>query len=369
MILNELNILNFKNIAEAQLLLSPKVNCFVGNNAMGKTNVLDAVHFLSFCKSSNYAPDSVAINHNSDFFMLRGNYTRHGEPVEVTLALQRGKRKVLKKDGKDYQRLSAHIGLLPLVMISPADFNLITGTGEERRRLIDQIISQENAQYLAALINYGKALENRNAMIKAGYRDQLLFETVERQLVEYGTYIHAARKNWIEGFKPVFMRYYNAIAGDGEQVSLEYKSHLNEASMQQVLDSNRERDMVLGYTSRGVHRDDIELLLDSHPMRRIGSQGQCKTYTIALRFAQYESIKTATGTKPLLLLDDIFDKLDASRVENIINVVGDDSFGQIFITDTNRENIDAIIRRTAGSGNSDSHYRIFAVENGIITPQ
>lgn len=356
--LENLTIVNFKNLVECQLDFSPNINCFIGNNGMGKTNVLDAIYYLSFVKSCSNVSDQLVLNHAADYMMLRGRYRRCGEPVEVAMAYQKGKRKTLKRDGKEYKRFSQHIGLLPLVMVSPMDWDLIRGSGEERRRLMDQIIAQSNQEYLAHLIRYNKALENRNSLIKQGMRDALLFETVEHQLHESGMAIHAARMQWIDEFTPIFMRYYNAIAGGAEQVRLELNSHLNDCPMRELLDRNRDRDMIVGYTTHGVHRDDINLLLDGHSMRKVGSQGQCKTYTIALRLAQYDFIKAQNTALPILLLDDIFDKLDANRVESIIKVVNDNRFGQIFITDTNRTHLDEIIK-TLNNG-----YKIFVVNNG-----
>ena len=228
MILNCVSILNFKNIEEAALQFSPKVNCFIGNNGMGKTNILDAIYYLSFSKSYINQGDSMVIHHDADFLMLKGDYTRRAEPLEIALSLQRGKRKTMKRNGKEYKKLSEHIGLLPAVMVSPMDWELIRGAGDERRRLMDMIISQSNAEYLAALIRYGKAIENRNALIKQGYRDPILFETVEEQMCAAGQYIHECRKAWVEDFSPIFMNYYQAISGSAETVSLEYKSHLNQ---------------------------------------------------------------------------------------------------------------------------------------------
>lgn len=362
MILEKISILNYKNIGDVELQFSPKVNCLIGNNGMGKTNVLDAIYFLSFCKSCTNQADSSVINHEAQYMMLQGQYTRRDVAEHITLSMQRGKRKRVKRGDKEYKRLSQHIGLLPLVMVSPLDWDLIRGAGEERRRLMNHIISQGDAVYLDALIRYTKALEQRNAMIKNEYRDPLLYETVEAQLCQAATVIHSAREQWIAQFGPVFMRYYQAIAGGREQVEIIYKSHLAQATMQQVLGANRERDYIMGYTTRGVHRDDIELLLDGHSMRKTGSQGQCKTYTIALRLAQYDFLKHNTGITPLLLLDDIFDKLDASRVESIIDAVSDKRFGQIFITDTNRTHLDEIINRLSDD------YMMIAVDHGACKP-
>ena len=364
MTLEQLSILNYKNIGEAQLQFSPKVNCLIGNNGMGKTNVLDAIYYLSYCRSfTSNNEHSAAINHAADFLLLQGRYDRKQATEEISLSVQRGKRKTVKRNGKDYKRLSEHIGLLPLVMVSPLDWDLIRGGGDERRKLMDQIISQGNRRYLDALIRYNKSLEQRNSMIKRDYRDPLLYESVEQVMDSTATILHQARQQWLEEFAPIFMRYYQAIAGDNEHVRLSYKSHVGDCTMQQILNANRDRDMIMGYTTRGVHRDDIELWLGDHSMRRTGSQGQCKTYTIALRLAQFEFLKKYTCTTPILLLDDIFDKLDSQRVASIINVVSNNrNFGQIFITDTNRTHLDEIVAMMSGD------YAMFDVDNGVITP-
>ena len=363
MTLDSVTILNYKNIAEARLEFSPRLNCFTGKNGVGKTNLLDAIYYLSFCRSGvSQGGDATVINHDSDVALLQGRYTRHGEVEQISIGLQRGRRKAVKRNGKEYQRLSHHIGLLPIVMISPLDWDLIRGSGEERRRLMNQIISQSAPEYLDALIRYGKAVENRNAMIRNGFRDPILFETVEQQMCATAATLHSARAEWIKEFSPIFLRYYQAIAQSEETVAVGYSSHLNEASMRELLDASRERDFILGYTSQGPHRDDIELTLDGYLMRKTGSQGQCKTYTIALRLAQFDFLKRLSGVTPILLLDDIFDKLDANRVANIISLTADDRFGQIFITDTNRTHLDRIIR------NAGSDYRIFTVDAGACNP-
>ena len=361
MILHSISILNYKNIAEASLEFSPKVNCLIGNNGMGKTNILDAIYYLSYCKSSTGQTDSSVITHGASEMLLQGRYTRRDADEHISMGMRRGQRKVARRNGKEYKRLSQHIGLLPLVMVSPADSDLIRGAGEERRRLMDVIISQSNSEYLNAIIAYGKALEQRNAMIKKECHDPVLYEAVEHQMAQTASLIHSVRRQWIAQFEPIFMRYYSAIAGDGETVHLSYKSHLNEGTMEQLLEASRQRDFILGHTTRGVHRDDIELLLGDFSMRKTGSQGQCKTYTIALRMAQFEFLKAHTATTPILLLDDIFDKLDASRVENIVKIVSDARFGQIFITDTNRTHLDKIVKQVSGS------YAMYVVDNGAYT--
>ena len=364
MTLKHITILNYKNIAEARLSFSPGINCLIGNNGQGKTNVLDAIYCLSYCRSFTGSNDASVIKHDEPFMMLQGAYDRRGQDEEITLSQQRGRRKVMRRNGKDYKRLSQHVGLLPLVMVSPMDWDLIRGSGEERRRLMDQIISQTNAEYLDALIRYTKALEQRNALIRNEVDDPLLYETVEHTLQVAGQVIHAAREQWLAEFAPIFMSYYQAVAGENETVRLTYKTHLADGkTMQDVLRENRRRDFAVGYTSRGVHRDDIELWLGDYSMRKTGSQGQCKTYSIALRLAQFDFLKRNTAITPILLLDDIFDKLDARRVERIVGVVSQaDTFGQIFITDTNRTHLDHIMSRAAAGG-----YALFAVEQGRCT--
>ena len=359
MTLRNISILNFKNIAEAALDFSGGVNCFIGDNGMGKTNLLDAVYYLSFCKSYTGIGDSGLLRHGADMMMVQGSYLRREQDEVVSIGYKPGRRKVVKRGGKEYDRLSRHIGLLPLVMVSPADWELIRGTGEERRRFVDQIIAQGDAEYMSHLIKYARGVENRNAMLRRGLRDPLLLEAVEQPLCASAAYIHRARQAWVGGFSPIFLEYYRQISASAETVTLSYRSHLSGGTpMQEVLDRNRDH-AVLGYTSAGVHRDDVELMLDGHPMRKIGSQGQCKTYTVAMRLAQYDFLRRMNGgVTPLLLLDDIFDKLDARRVENIIGVVAGDTFGQIFITDTNRTHLDHIIRRVG------KDYRIFGVKEG-----
>lgn len=360
--LKHIDITNYKNIAEQSLTFSDGVNCLIGNNGMGKTNVLDAIYFLSFCKSFVRQRDAEVIRHGESFMMLHGTYSRREATEDIRVALQAGKRKSVSRGGKEYQRLSQHIGLLPLVMVSPLDWDLIRGNGEERRRFMDQIIAQGNPQYMEALIRYAKAHEQRNSMLRNEMRDALLYETVEHAMCESAATIHSAREKWTHHFTPIFMEYYAAVAGDAEPVALNYVSHLNDATMEQALAATRERDLVLGYTSRGPHRDDIELTLGTHPMRNTGSQGQCKTYTIALRLAQYDFLRRHVPTTPILLLDDIFDKLDARRVEHIVDVVSSERFGQIFITDTNRTHLDEIMARQAGE------HTMFIVENGTCVP-
>ncbi|MCM1162845.1 MAG: DNA replication and repair protein RecF [Muribaculaceae bacterium] len=364
--LEELSLTNFKNIPSARLQLSGKVNCFLGNNGMGKSNLLDAIYYLSFCKSFTGVADRMAITRGEDFAILRGTYERKGVPEELLMGLSTTRRKSLKRSGKEYGRLSAHIGSFPLVMAAPQDVDLIRDSGEERRRWMDMVISQSDPLYLDSLIRYNRGLEQRNRLLREGCVDHGLFDAVETMMEMAALTINEARARWTAELTTLFSRHYAAIAGTDEQVSLSYVSHLNtpEASLRTLLDSARRHDEIVRHTSVGPHRDDIEMNLDGMPMRRTGSQGQCKTFTIALRMAQYDFLSRATGMRPLLLLDDIFDKLDATRVERIMEMVTtSDSFGQIFITDTNRKHLDEIMERTG------SDFKLWSVDNGEFTQQ
>ena len=352
MILKQIRICNFKNIGEAKLEFSPKVNGLLGNNGMGKSNLLDAIYYLSFCKSFSGMTDSMLMRRGEDFLMVQGSYLRRGLDEEVAIGINKGRRKSLKRQGKEYQRLSSHIGAFPLVMSSPEDIELIRGASEGRRRLMDMVISQSDHIYLDELIRYSRALEQRNKLLRDGVVDHNLYLAVEMAMERSAGYIHSARAKWVERLTAIFQTYYEAVAGSSEKVSLSYESSLNEPSttMGALLDS-------------GPHRDDIEMLIDGMPMRRAASQGQCKTYSIALRLAQYDFLRsTLDGIKPLLLLDDIFDKLDASRVERIMEVVTRPNFGQIFVTDTNRTHLDEIMSHTAGD------YSLWHVTNGTFNP-
>ncbi|MDE6860494.1 MAG: DNA replication and repair protein RecF [Duncaniella sp.] len=364
MLIKQLSLTNFKNIAEATLEFSEKVNCFLGNNGMGKSNLLDSIYFLSFCKSFSKVNDRMLIRRGEDFAIVRGEYVRKGVDEELIMGLSSSRRKSLKRGGKEYDRLSSHIGSFPLVMIAPQDIDLIRESGEERRHWMDVVISQSDPVYLDNLIRYNRALEQRNKLLREGSVDANLYGAVEIMLEMSAAYIHDARAQWIDRLTTIFDKYYNTIAGDGEHVSLAYQSGLNRdgITMQTLLDEARRHDEIVRHTSVGIHRDDIDMQLEGMPMRRTGSQGQCKTFTIALKLAQYEFLHSATGMRPLLLLDDIFDKLDATRVERIMSLVTDDSFGQIFITDTNRTHLDEIMSRTGGD------YRMWSVDNGVFTP-
>lgn len=368
MILEHLSIINYKNIQEATLELSPNINCFIGHNGAGKTNVLDAVYFLSFCHSAQTTQDSLVIRHDQDFFMLEGEYqasdlSPQASNFTIHCGMKRGTKKVFRRDKKAYQRLSEHIGLIPIVLISPADIQLIEGSSEERRRLMDVVISQLDHPYLESLNRYNKALQQRNAMLKIEDRepDPELLSLWEEQMAREGEMIYQKRADFVEQLIPLFQRFYETISGGHEQVSLKYTSHCQRGPLLEVIQRDRFKDRAVGYSLHGIHRDDLEIMLDGHPMRREGSQGQQKTFVIALKLAQFEFLKrTNAQTTPLLLLDDIFDKLDAQRVEQIIQLVASDQFGQIFITDTNRDHIDQILSK------SSFDYKLYEVNDGEI---
>lgn len=346
--LKRISIVNYKNLEQAELTFSRKMNCIIGKNGMGKTNLMDAVYYLSFCKSATNPIDSQNIRHEQDFFVLQGFYeTDGGDPEEVYCGLKRRQKKQFKRNKKEYTRLSDHIGLIPLVMVSPADTLLIAGGSEERRRFMDVVISQFDREYLDALIRYNKALMQRNTLLKAELEpDEELMIVWEEMMASTGEIVFRKRRQFIEEFIPIFQSYYAYISQNREQVKLSYQSHAAEGDLLTLLRENRQRDRVMGYSLKGIHKDDLIMQLGEFPMKREGSQGQNKTYLIALKLAQFEFLKrTGSGTTPLILLDDIFDKLDALRVEQIVKLVAGDNFGQIFITDTNRDHLDRILKR------------------------
>ena len=364
MILKELSLINYKNLVQADLILSPKMNCFIGDNGMGKTNLLDAVYYLSFCRSYTNPVDSQIIRHGEEVCMLQGKY-EFGDEVkeEIYCAIRRRQKKQFKRNKKEYERLSDHIGLVPLVMISPADNELITGGSEVRRRFMDMAVSQFDKEYLRALLRYNKALQQRNVLLKNEELavDFTLLDLWEEQMVEAGVFIHRKRKEFIEEFTPIFNQFYARISQSGEQVSFSYVSQLNDTDFLEKLRHNRQRDLFLGYTSAGIHRDELEMLLDDYPIKKVGSQGQNKTYFVSLKLAQFHFLLKRGKTTPIMLLDDIFDRLDSKRVEEIVKLVSGAEFGQIFISDTNRGSLDKILARI----NNNSH--IYSVADGEIT--
>ncbi len=363
MILDRISIINYKNFRQADVEFSPKVNCFIGNNGEGKTNLLDAVYYLSFCRSCNNPVDSQLIRHGEDFMMLEGQYSHDGGESElISCGLKRGQKKTFRRNKKAYKRLSEHIGLIPLVMVTPQDTSLVEGGSEERRHFLDMVIVQYDKSYMEALGNYNKALQQRNALLKQEpLPDLALIEIWEEEMARNGEVVYQKRKAFIEEFIPYFQRIYNFVSGGKETVSINYISHCQRGDLLDVIQRDRHKDIAVGYSLHGIHRDDLELLLDDYNMKREGSQGQNKTLVLSMKLAQFEFLRrTISQTTPLLLLDDIFDKLDARRVENIISLVSGDTYGQIFITDTNRDHLDSIL------ASSESGYRLFHVEKGEV---
>jgi DNA replication and repair protein RecF len=363
MFLDKLSVVNYKSLKQSELELSPKMNCFFGNNGMGKTNLLDAIYYLSFCKSHTNLADTQNIRHDEDFFVIQGFYMFGEKREEIYCGFKRRQKKHFKRNKKEYERLSDHIGLIPLVMVSPSDYDLIQGGSEERRKFMDMVISQYDKTYLDALIRYNKALMQRNALLKDNYSDETLFDIWEERMAEAGKIIFDGRTGFIRDFIPGFREYYDYICQSAEQVSLQYESHLQQGELIDLLKQSREKDRIIGFTRKGVHKDDLNMQLGDYPMKRIGSQGQNKTYLIALKLAQFNFLKNIGPQVPILLLDDIFDKLDAKRVEQIIQLVVQDAFGQIFITDTNREHLHEILEKTG------PNYKIFRVADGEVFEQ
>lgn len=358
--IENIEILDFKNIGEAKLEFSPGVNCLVGKNGMGKSNLLEAIYFLSMARPMQSIPESALIRHGREQFLVKGTYQGDsGAAEEVSVGIIKGKGKRVYRNGKEYTRLSEHIGRFPIVAATPSDSSLVTESGEIRRRLMDMVISQTDGVYLSEVIRYNKALDSRNRMLRSGIRDKLLYESVESVMEASAGTIHEARRRWTEAVEPVIRKHYAVVSGGAEKVSVRYESVLTDNSFQKLLDASRGRDTQLGFTSVGIHRDDLGIKMNDRSLRRVGSQGQIKSFVIALRLAIYDYIRTRTSRTPILLLDDIFDKLDSERVTHIMEAVSEgDNFGQIFITDTNREHLDETIAGLKGES------RLFGVSEG-----
>lgn len=363
--LTRLHITNFKNIAEADLSFSPNINALLGDNGMGKSNLLDAIYYLSFCKSFTSLPDAGIVRAGETFTMMQGDYLRRGTEEQVAFGYAAGKRKSFKRGGKEYSRLSQHIGLFPLVLVSPADMELVGGGTECRRKFIDMLISQTDATYLNHLIRYNSALQQRNRLLRDHIADPNLYIAVEMAMEMSAEYITNARREITQRLRDTFIRHYRDIARTQETPGIEYRSALDMSGRRycELLEESRRRDEIVGHTTTGPHRDDLELTLDGMAVKNTASQGQSKTFTIALRLAQYEFMHEATGMRPLLLLDDIFDKLDSRRVANIVEIVNRDIFGQIFITDTNRDHLDSIMSAMTGAD-----YSLWNVSSGKFEP-
>lgn len=362
MVLEKLSLINFKNYDEVQLEFCKKFNCFVGNNGMGKTNLLDAIHYISFCKSFFNPIDSQNIKHELPFFVIQAWINKNNEQHEIYCGVKRGLKKQFKHNKKEYERLSDHIGLYPLVMISPSDIELIWGGSEIRRKFMDSIISQYNKLYLEKLISYNHVLHQRNALLKQFYEqktfDSASIDIWDEQLIIYGEEIIKIRVHFLEEFIPMFSKNYQFISEGKEQVTLEYESTIKDLSYKTVLTANLSRDRALHHTTIGPHRDDLEFKLMGNSLKKFASQGQQKSFLLALKLAQFQLIKEKKLTKPLLLLDDIYDKLDESRFKKLIDLVNGENFGQVFITDTHIDRIKNLFEHI------NAEHIIYEVNNG-----
>tara|TARA_R110002072_G_scaffold81680_3_gene186819 strand:- start:8347 stop:9426 length:1080 start_codon:yes stop_codon:yes gene_type:complete len=347
--LTTLSLLNYKNFEAINFDLDHKINCFVGYNGVGKTNVLDAIYHLSFGKSYFNPITTQNINHNADFFVVDGTYLKESKTERVIVSAKRGQKKIIKRNGKEYEKFADHVGFLPLVIISPADRDLITEGSDTRRKFIDGVISQGDQKYLTTLIAYNKVLAQRNALLKYfaanNTRNIDTIEIYNAQLNELGTTIYHKRKAFIDTFIPIFNQRHQSITQDKESVNLVYSSQLETENLLTLLEQNYTKDRALQYTSVGIHKDDLSFEIDGHPIKKFGSQGQQKSYLIALKLAQFDFLKAQSNVNPILLLDDIFDKLDESRVEQIITLVERENFGQLFISDTHPERTEAIVKK------------------------
>ena len=347
--LKSLSLINFKNYEQAEFELTPGVNCFVGVNGSGKTNVLDAVHYLSMCKSYLNPVDKQNIRFGEQFFVLQGVWQEDEKEIEIYCGVKAGAKKIFKRNKAEYEKLADHIGSFPSVMISPYDRDLISEGSEVRRRWMDGIISQFDRSYLDCLVRYGKILDQRHALLRHFYENGLFeresLEVWDSQLSQVGTDIYNRRRDFLEEFIPVFQAYYQFIGEAAEEVKLEYRSQLHEQPLAQLLEQNRRRDAQTHYTQAGIHKDDLLFTIKGHPVKKFGSQGQQKSFVIALRLAQFDWLTRHLHKKPVLMLDDIFDKLDNRRVEKLISLVSDNTFGQVLVTDTDAERVRAIFNK------------------------
>ncbi len=364
--LKRLSLINFKNIAETECLFAPGVNALVGSNGAGKTNVIDAIHFLSMSKSMFSLTDRQSVRHDEPFFVVDGTFTTDVEGTETVVcsfSRQSGKGvKSLKRNGKEYDKLSDHVGRIPVVVVSPQDSSLVYDSAEERRRFINSFISQFDKLYLAALIRYNATLAQRNKALKS-HLDVSMLDIYDMQLAESAAVIHLRRAEITTKLQPLVEHYYKLISGDSEPVSLEHSSQLEGADFCELLMQARAKDIANEHTTVGSHRDDFVFKIGGYPLRKYGSQGQQKSFLIALKLAQYKIVSDMRGERPILLLDDLFDKLDSSRVGALIDIVSSDEFGQIFITDCNTEHLVSILEQ------SKSRYSLFKVDAGVVTQQ
>lgn len=365
MYLAQIKLTQFKNYGQLSLELSPRLNCLTGLNGMGKTNVLDAIHFLCMCKNHTGLNDKQLIRHNDAFFRIEGRFTIDGETQKIVAKFQSGQRKEMEKNGVAYERLTDYIGQFPVVMIAPDDVSLVQEGSEDRRRFLDATLSQISSGYLQNLLVYNALLRQRNALLKQFAEqkrfDAVLLESIDRQMPAPAQFIFEQRKQFVETFRPLFHDLYAAISNSRETVDVQYDSDLSDGMLEDLLPAVVEKDRILQRSTVGPHRDDLALFMDGKPVKKFASQGQLKSFLLALRLAQYEVLRQVKGIAPILLLDDIFDKLDAQRVRHLVGLLIGRDFGQIFITDTQRGRIEEIIASFSGE------YKLFEVEDGIIS--
>lgn len=355
--LKNLNLLNYKNLSAAEFEFDEKINCLVGNNGVGKTNVLDSIYHLSFGKSYFNPVTSQNINHEADFFVLDGEFEKNEKSEKIVVSAKKGQKKVIKRNGKAYERVSEHIGFIPTVIISPADRDLIIEGSETRRKFMDGVISQSDQVYLNNLLQYSKLVSQRNSLLKyfaannTFERDTL--EVYNLQMSSLGQELFEKRKEFLEEFIPIFNKRYSDITKDRETVNINYKSQLFQTPLDKLLEENLQKDMALQYTSVGTHKDDLSFEIEEHPIKKFGSQGQQKSFLIALKLAQFDFIKQISKVNPILLLDDIFDKLDEDRVSHIVSLVATNQLGQIFLSDTHADRTEKVVK------SSNQSYKIF----------
>ncbi len=361
MILKRLSLINFKNIESATFDFADGINAFVGDNGAGKTNILDGIYYLSMCKSMLSLTDAQNVRHGTDFFVVDGSYatsSERSETIVCTFSKQKSHTKTLKRNSKEYERLSDHVGLIPVVVVSPQDSILISQAADERRRFLNGFISQIDSKYLNSLIKYNTLITQRNKVLKSG-GDELMLSIYDEQLAPHAEYIHESRRDMIKQLSPLVESFYRELSAEREEVSLTYHSKLQDSTYMELMATARQRDLANEYTTMGIHRDDLTFSIGEYPLRKYGSQGQQKSFLIALKLAQYMLLSEIRAETPILLLDDLFDKLDAGRVEHLIRIVSGDKFGQIFITDCNRTRLQRVLNQM------DNQYRLFEMSEGV----
>ena len=345
-VLEKIVISDFRNIQLQELEFSPNVNCISGNNGEGKTNLLDAIYYLSMTKSAFATSEKFNFRHGTDEFSVAGTYRmENGLSSRFALKVNSKGEKKIRRDDKPYQKVSEHVGVLPIVMVSPADISMVSDSGEERRRFVNAVLSQMDHEYMSSLQQYNRLLMQRNRMLKEMEPDRSLLEVIDMRMGALAEPIYQKRKKFIEDLKPIVSEYYKYVSGGSELVDIEYESELSKAGLEQLLSASFDKDRILKYTSSGLQRDDFIFTMNGHPIRRYGSQGQQKSFLVSLKFAQYEIMKKNYGFAPVLLLDDVFDKLDMNRISNLLQMVASNDFGQIFITDSNKVRMSGIVDR------------------------